>query len=313
MKSKLLIFILLLSLLTVALSQKDARVVNALLSVINPIKQAYQTFIHQLEDKSQNYIFQKESIKKLRKENRILRTRLLEQMHYIDQVKSIYEVLPNLTQIPLENIFIADTISYVQLNSFSQIILTKPEHLQENKLYGLIQGDVVGGIATVNHDQLYGFLTSDQKCRFSVFIGDVKTPGIAIGSKADEMIVKFIPKWSKVKEGDKVITSGLDGIFFSDIPVGVVTKIEVQSTYTIAHIKTYNDIFHPEIFFLINDTTPSLNKNFDHNTTDLAISKHFPSPQNKFVLDPTKHIDQTQEDVIEPETPLESMKSLKKP
>ncbi|MEY3001722.1 MAG: cell shape-determining protein MreC [Pseudomonadota bacterium] len=313
MKSKLLILILLLTLLTVVFSQKDTRVINALLSVINPIKQTYQTFVHNVQDKSQNYIFQKESIKALRKENRILRTRLLEQIDYIHQVKRVYDVFPYLSQIPLENISITDTISYVKLNSFSQIILTKPDNLEEDRLYGLIQGDVVGGIAKIENAQLYGLLTSDEKCRFSVFIGEDKTPGIAMGLKADEMIVKFIPKWSKMKTGDKVVTSGLDGIFFSDIPVGIVTKIDVQSTYTVAYIKTYNDIFHPEIFFLVNNASPYLNNNAQINVKKLPNTSVETPSSAKFVLDPTKHIDQTQEDVVEPETPLEGVKSFKKP
>jgi rod shape-determining protein MreC len=304
------------------------------LNFINPLKQKYKNFTQNLEDKSQSYIYQKESIEKLSMENRILRKRLLKQIHYIEQVKNIYDVLPQLSQLPVDNISITETISYVKLNSFSQIMLTKPKGLVKNKLYGLIQGNVVAGTASVHNNQLYGYLTSDKKCRFSVFIGETEAPGIALGNDENEMIVKFIPKWHHIKEGDTVVTSGLDGIFFSGLPVGQVTKVEVQSAYTVAYIKTYGDIFHPKTFFLINDAKATLVEGYDSNATILTKSYSTPdinvevnrsveqnqtalsvgnAPMNVPVVSSIpSRIDQTQEEIIEPITPDENVETTKK-
>lgn len=327
MKTRLVIIAILLLILTVLLSRNDDRITDTFLNVINPLKQKYKNFTQNLEDKSQSYIYQKESIERLSKENRILRKRLLKQIHYIEQVRNIYDVLPQLSQLPVENISITETISYVKLNSFSQIMLTKPKSVTEGKLYGLIQGDVVAGTARVDNNQLYGYLTSDKKCRFSVFIGDTKAPGIAIGNVENEMVVKFIPKWHKIQEGDAVVTSGLDGIFFEDLPVGKVTKVEVQSAYTVAHIKTYSDIFHPKTFFLINDARATLVEGFDSNGTrmvkrysipDIHVDQNRTLEQNLTIgsatdINRTTHpvssipsrIDQTQDDVVEPAEPAE--------
>ena len=338
MKTRLVIIAILLLILTVLLSRNEDRISDTFLNVINPLKQKYKNFTQNLEDKSQSYIYQKESIQKLSKENRILRKRLLKQIHYIEQVKNIYEVLPQLSQLPVDNISITETISYVKLNSFSQIILTKPKGLEENKLYGLIQGNVVAGTAKVHNNQLYGYLTSDSKCRFSVFIGETEAPGIALGSVENEMIVKFIPKWHKIQEGDTVVTSGLDGIFFAGLPVGIVTKVDIQSAYTVAHIKTYSDIFHPKTFFLINNAHATLLAEYDSNETKLTRRYSIPdinAENNRTVelnqttqalLDvdlsrPTvssipSRIDQTQEAIIEPEAPVEtalSPRKVKKP
>ncbi len=328
MKTRLVIIIILLLVLTVLLTRNDERINNTLLGIINPIKQNYKNFTQDIEDKSYSYIFQKESIETLSKENRILRKRLLEQTHYIKQVKNIYDVLPQLSRHPVHNISIAETISYIKLNSFSQIILTKPKGLIEDKLYGLIQGTVVAGTAQVRNNQLYGYLTSDEKCRFSVFIGKDNAPGIALGLDKHQMIIKFIPKWHKLKVGDKVITSGLDDIFFADIPVGIVTKIEVQSSYKVAHIKTYSDIFHPKTFFLVNDAKATLVQNFDSNTTRLT-NTHYTVPKNKehnqsnttatehnqtlpIISSIPSRIDQTQEEIVEPEIPVEKVEPPKK-
>ncbi len=339
MKTRIVTIVILLLILTVLLMRNDDRIANTLLGIINPIKQNYKHFTQNIEDKSQSYIFQKESIEKLSKENRILRKRLLEQTHYIKQVKDIYDVLPKLSKLPVHNISITETISYVKLNSFSQIILTKPYALVEDQLYGLIQGTVVAGTAKVQNNQLYGYLTSDNKCRFSVFLGKNKAPGIAIGAPNNRMIVKFIPKWHKINIGDKVVTSGLDNIFFANVPVGIIEEIEIQSSYKVAHIKTYSDIFHPKTFFLINDAKATLAQNFDSNST------HFPEPsvpecvpvsvldnnqttlydQNRSQIIPPEHnqtlpiissipsrIDQTQEEIIEPEVPAEKIEIPKK-
>jgi len=326
MKTRIIIIIILLLILGVLLTRNDERITDTLLSVINPIKQNYKALTQELEDKGHSYLFQKESIEKLTKENRILRKRLLEQTHYIRQVKDIYSVLPHLTRLPVKSISLTSTISYVKLNSFSRIILTKPKQIHPNHIYGLIQKSVVAGIALVHNNQLYGYLTSDEQCRFTVFVGKEKAPGIAIGVKNHTMIVKFIPKWHKIKKGDKVVTSGLDDIFFANLPVGVVTKVDTQSAYKVAYIKTYADIFHPKIFFLINNAAPTLTEGFDANTTDipLCIPRHetaiFESnttdasilsiEENNTISTPAissipQRIDQTQEETIEPEVPQE--------
>ena len=323
MKTRLTSIVILLLILTVLLAQNDKRITDILLGIINPIKQNYTHFTQKIEDKSHSYIFQKESIEKLGYENRILRKRLLEQTHYIQQVKNIYNVLPKLSKLPIHSISISETISYVKLNSFSQIILTKPKELEEDQLYGLIQGKVVAGIARIQNNQLYGYLTSDDKCRFSVFVGKQNAPGIATGIKNNEMIIKFIPKWHKIKKGDKAFTSGLDNIFFANIPVGIVTSIEIQSSYKVAHIRTYNDIYHPKTFFLINDAKATLVEGFDANSTNIkpfrVIKKMSYTDNNDtntslkneenqtipFISSIPSRIDQTQENLIEPELAAE--------
>jgi rod shape-determining protein MreC len=334
MKTRIIIIILLLLILGVLLTRNDERITNTLLNIINPIKQNYKAFTQEIEDKGQSYLFQKEAIEKLSKENRILRKRLLEQTHYIKQVKDIYEVLPRLSKLPVHNIALTSTISYVKLNSFSQIILTKPKDLTEKKIYGLMQDSVVAGIARLKNNQLYGYLTSDPKCRFSVFVGQEQAPGIAIGMEKNNMIVKFIPKWHKIKKGDKVLTSGLDNIFFAGLPVGIVTKVDVHSAYKVAYIKTYADVFHPKVFFLIEDAKATLTSGFDSKITSLSdpcpkrednttqtVDQNNTTPllknatENNTTLPEISsipsRIDQTQEEVVLPEAPVEHTETTK--
>jgi len=342
MKTRILIIIILLLILAILIGRNNQKLEYALLNIINPIKQNYKLFTQDIENKSQSYLFQQETIEKLRQENRILRQKMLEQVHYIKQVKDIYTVLPQLKRLPVENISIVETISYVKLNSFSRILLTRPKNLKPEKLYGLIQGTVVAGITQVVNNQLYGYLTSDSKCRFSVVIGKQKIPGIAIGIQKNKMIVKFIPKWHQIKKGDKVVTSGMDSIFFADIPVGIVTKVELRSAYTVAYIKTYSDVYHPKTYFVINNANVDLVQMFDSNKTKLQpyyIEKQKYLELYKSSLDinnstennnttiehnstvpilssiPSREdkIDQTKDDIVEPEVPAETTVVKPKP
>ncbi len=267
MKTRLLVITLLLLFLGTVVTHKDGELVNTLLSVINPVKQTYTNVTKEVGEKSQTFVYQKENIQKLQKENKFLRKRLLEQKHYIRQVRDLYKKIPSLERMPRDSVDIIQTISYVKLNTFNQIILTKPHDLNSSKkkLYGLIQGGVVGGVAKIINDNLYGALVSSEKCRFSVFVGKNRAAGIAIGINTKRMHVKFIPKWAKIQKGDEVFTSGLDTIFFANIPVGIVEKVEIENSYKVAYIKPYSDILHPDYFYLVTDPSVTLASKFDGN------------------------------------------------
>jgi rod shape-determining protein MreC len=317
MKTRLLAVILLLLILTVLLTRNTNAFVPLVLGILNPVKQTYNNFTQNIEDKSKSYIFQKETIEKLSKENSALKKLLLEQAHYIKQVKNIYEVLPDIPKQPVKNIAIVDTISYVKLNSFSQIILTTPKSLDEKKIYGLISGNSVGGTATLKNNQLYGRLTSDEKCRFSVLIGKNYAPGIAEGHQNNLMVVKFIPSWYSINKHDKVITSGLDNIFFAGLAVGIVKKVETKGAYKIAYVQTYNNVYNPKSFLLITDAEATLAKHIRHNP--IRISARPPiqsnaSKQNSPQTTPatTQTIQETFAD-IHVEVPQEASSTTKPP
>jgi len=86
-------------------------------------------------------------------------------------------------------------------------------------------------VAIKNRDHLEGILLSNEKCQFSTFVGKDRMPGIAKGIDEKTMEINFIPKWSKISVGDRVVTSGLDNIFLANIPVGIVSEVLTRSTY----------------------------------------------------------------------------------
>ena len=321
MKSRLILLIFLSILLFVLVNRNNQDLRSFVLNLVNPLKSNYKEITHEIKNKGQSYLFQKEMIEKLGKENRVLRKYLLDQTHYLRQVGQLYKKLPTLQKLPYKSIALVDTISYVKLNKFNEILLTLPRKipLKEGKVYGLIQDEVVAGTARLEGGLLYGELISNPKCRFDVFIGKERHPGIAEGVDKNLMAVKYIPKWAKIKEGDRVETSGLDGIFFSNIPVGIVKKVLVEGSYQTAYITTYADTMHPGLFFLITDSSPYLVSYYDQNRSfpgvDYPYAKLAPRKRDQNLSSVPQMI-QTRELEVNPaefEIPMEEEKPEPKP
>ncbi len=251
MNSKsILITILVISTLLLLKKEEIFQDKFALLTL--PIKESYLNFSNDIHDEINRFSNQSKSIENLKKENILLRKYLYQQKMSIIQLEQLNGFSQQKFDLS-ETIIRVQTISYKKLNDFSQIYLTKGNELKKDKIYGLIQKNVVAGIAIKNEGPLKGVLLSNPECQFSTFIGRKNTPGIAKGIDAQSMEINFIPKWSKIAIGDKVITSGLDNIFLPNIPVGDVTKVITQSTYKTAIIKTHADVLHPNFFYLVKE------------------------------------------------------------
>lgn len=252
MMNKKLIFITLITLASLLLFKKEDKFQENFTFISLPMKRLYLNIKNSISNDIEKYINQSKNIENLKKENLILRKYLYNQSRIINQLKD-YSKSKMLKYDKSNNIVRIQMISYKKLNDFSYIYLTGGENrdLTENRIYGLIQKDVVAGIAIKIDNRLEGILLSNDKCQFSTFIGKNNIPGIAKGIDEKKMEVNFIPKWSKISVGDKVVTSGLDNIFLKNIPVGVVSKVLTRSTYKTAIIKTYADILHPNYFYLV--------------------------------------------------------------
>lgn len=314
MKTRIVAIIALILILGLISTNNENIISQYAFKLINPIKQTYNETIKSITDTKDRYLSQKEAIKRYKSQNEILKKQLLNQTEYINQLRSLHKSMPFLAQLPLDKITLTQTISYTKLNSFSKVILTKPKDINdEQKLYGLIQNNVVGGIAKVQDNQFYGYLISDNKCRFSVFIGKNKAPGIAFGEDYRYLKVSFIPKWYEIQAGDIVTTNGLDGIFFANIPVGVVEKVSTEDNYKVAKVKYYANPLTPGTFSVIKDAGKKLVYDFNIDKVKASLAKDKKEEKSQIIFKQeeltvpknttetiTPKIYQTQEDSIHP-------------
>jgi len=94
------------------------------------------------------------------------------------------------------------------------------------------------GIVVENDGRPQGLLLGDPKSIFAVYVGSQKMQGVTYGNRK-ELFVKYISQWLQPQVGDEVVTSGLDGIFFEGVKVGIVTQIIEEESSKTAVVKPY--------------------------------------------------------------------------
>jgi rod shape-determining protein MreC len=142
------------------------------------------------------------------------------------------------------------TISYQKFADLNRIWLEVPDY-NSSRVYGLIYKELVAGIVVSQNGRALGLLNKDIKSSYAVYVGDTKAPGIAHGNSAEHLLVKFIPAWFTIKEGDEVVTSGLDKIFFKGLKVGTVISVTKSQGYQDAVIEPYYKANNPNYFHMI--------------------------------------------------------------
>ena len=97
---------------------------------------------------------------------------------------------------------------------------------------GVSKGDVVlsgegvvGRIAFVGDESSRILLLTDINSRIPVRLSPANIPAVLSGDNSEYPQLVFLPRNVKVAVGDKVVTSGMAGVFPSDLPVGVVHSV----------------------------------------------------------------------------------------
>ncbi|ARQ98695.1 rod shape-determining protein MreC [Campylobacter devanensis] len=147
------------------------------------------------------------------------------------------------------NIQLVRALSYMNIGDHDKVWIDFDE-FDENKIYGLISQGKTAGIVINKDGSPLALLQTDPKSTFSVSIGEQRIAGIATGN-GKNIVVKFIAQWLSPKVGDEVYTSGLDGIFFSGVPVGKITKVYEEELYKSAIVETDLKIQVPSYLYVV--------------------------------------------------------------
>ncbi|MBT0879061.1 rod shape-determining protein MreC [Campylobacter sp. RM9334] len=120
-------------------------------------------------------------------------------------------------------------LSYEKIGSLTKFWMSY-DGIKPDITYGLIYDNNAVGIMYSNNNRAYALSLNDEKCVFSVVVGENKTPAILQGSK-NSIYVNFVTDYKELNIGDLVYTSGKDLIFPEGIYVGKVVKIIDEAGY----------------------------------------------------------------------------------
>lgn len=101
---------------------------------------------------------------------------------------------------------------------------------------------LVGRIVDVGKKTSRVLLLTDINSRIPIISEESRERAIAGGNNGDTMTLLYGPEDSKLKVGEKIVTSGDGGMLAPGLPVGVVTKIEKG----VATVKPFVDGYHLE-------------------------------------------------------------------
>ena len=88
---------------------------------------------------------------------------------------------------------------------------------------------VVGRVVDVAGRSAKVLLLTDPNSGIDVMVQRTRARGIVSGSLENGTVLKYVKRTEDVQVGDRLITSGLDGVFLKGLMVGTISKVRKQS------------------------------------------------------------------------------------
>jgi len=220
-----------------------------LISALNYVKSNYHYSVEFIQDNIDKHTFQTEYIDSLKEKLQKYENNHLVMQQMASEVNDLFKA--NSSSFRTDpKVELVRTISYEKFGDLNRIWIDIKDY-NASKIYGLTYNELVAGIVVPQNDKPLGLLNRDFQSSYAVYVGNKKAPGIAHGNNAQNLVVKFIPAWFKIYEGDEVITSGLDKIFFKGLKVGRVISVKKSQGYQNAVIEPYYKANDPNYFHMI--------------------------------------------------------------
>lgn len=146
-------------------------------------------------------------------------------------------------QLRKENAYLVDLLNYIPPpnavsitsrviadtgNSFAQSLIAfvgQKEKVGKGNV--VLTGDgLVGRIASVGINAARILLITDINSRVPVKVEPLDTPAVLSGDNTEYPQLILLPGNAKISVGDKVVTSGMAGVYPAGLPVGVIVSID---------------------------------------------------------------------------------------
>ncbi len=232
--------------LVISFSSTDS-LKSSVLKLSNKIKSNFIYIVDSINFEIHTWFNQRETIYELNEKVKKLEPMASLSVAYATKLNNFLKDVNLSTYNP--KMHLTRAISYVNIEDPYKLWLEFNE-FDKDRIYGLLYRGYSVGIVKQHYGQALAVLHMSKECKYSVYIGDQKTPGILFGNEPF-MKVKYIPLYADVKVGDKVVTSGFDEIFFEGIKVGEVVQIQKDEIYKMAFVKPFVKVKKPSFFYAI--------------------------------------------------------------
>lgn len=173
------------------------------------------------------------SLRKIDEENQLLREENRKLIIANAKSKALEienKILSNLLnyQVPEDANFITAKVVAEEGTAFSHSLTV---YIGGNKNVAkgqVVIGDkgVIGRIESVGYNYAKIAMINNINSRISVMVENSRIRGMLVGQNDEWPELKFLPLDAKIEKGDKIITSGIGGVFPVGLPVGKVASVE---------------------------------------------------------------------------------------
>jgi len=200
-----------------------------LLQVLRPVQMGAQMAIIRLREIPERYAAwsylaaENERLKRRILELEAERNRLLEAEATNRRLGELLDFRPNLPSGSVTAAIIGNSAS----TWFHSLILDKGSADGIRKGMAVVTPvGVVGQVVAVTSKSTKVLLVTDPHSGVDVLVQRSRARGIVSGSIDGDPIVKYVKRTDDIREGDRLVTSGLDGVFPKGMLVGTVVRVQ---------------------------------------------------------------------------------------
>ena len=262
-KAFILLLIIILPLISINMEQKNTHipwfnqpftflaqsVQNLFFSLSHGVKSTTAEYINIINIKSE--------IKYLQKENDELKTRLnlfTENQNELERLRTLLDFQKN-TKMEL---IPAQVIGRNLVTDHNTITINKGTD------HGLVAGQAVltvsgavGYVFRPSRRISHIMLLTDRYAVVDALIQKTRTHGLVEGKSKESCILQYVERTEEVKDGDLIVTGGLDNIFPKGFPLGVITNVErkTKNTSLLIEVKPIVDPNKVEEVFIVKNAS----------------------------------------------------------
>ncbi|MBE6448285.1 MAG: rod shape-determining protein MreC [Alphaproteobacteria bacterium] len=184
---------------------------------------------------------------KLREENRRLNT-IYDKFRSLEVENKLMADLLNYVTPP-ESTFVTARVIAEEGDAFSHsmIAYTGDENVKKGQV-ALADKGVVGRVDKVANNYVKVILVTDINSKIPVMVEDTRVRGILSGDNSTMPKLVFIPLDAKINIGDRIVTSGVAGVFPAGLPIGKVVSV----SKTEIAVKPFSSLEQLEYIKLVN-------------------------------------------------------------